>query len=423
MTDPDTEVVDADGLITVDLTDRELYRGGFPHELFVRLRQHGPVLRHPSVVLPASPDGLSFWCVIGHPEVQRVDRDWERFSTEQGPSLSLMGNAGLPPMLPSIDPPAHTRLRRLINSGFTPRMVAQLGDLAEARIDRALDRVFEEGGVCDFVHDVALQVPMHMIADIVGIPEADRGLVFGATETMWRAGDPEAGISKAALMKAQADLYGYARRLGEEKRAHPTDDVWSTLTTAEIVLEDGERTTLQPGELDRFFMILTLAGSETTTNAISQGLVALLENPDQLAALRADPSLLDSAIDEILRWTCPVTIFGRVATEDLVLGGAEIHKGERVTMWYPSANFDERVFDEPFRFDVRRKPNPHVSFGGGGAHYCMGANLAKLEMKTVYARLLERCQEIEITGPLEWGVGSLDQNGASSLVRMPVRLA
>jgi len=409
--------------VGVDLTDRELYRGGFPHELFARLRQQGPVLRHSRVVLPGSPDGIAFWCVIGHPEVQRVDRDWQRFSTEQGPSISLLGGSGLPRSIVSIDPPAHTRLRRLISSGFTPRMIARLEELAVARIARALDRVAEQGGECDLVHDVALQVPMHLIADIVGVPEADRALVFGATETMWRAGDPEAGISKTDLRAAQARLYGYAHQLGAAKRAEPVDDVWSILVQAEIETDEGERTTLQPGELETFFMILTLAGSETTTNAISQGLLALLQHPAELAALRADPALLDSAIDEILRWVCPVTLFGRVATEDLELGGCAIGRGERVTMWYPSANFDERVFVDPFRFDIRRRPNPHVSFGGGGVHYCMGANLARLEMRTVLRHLLDRFDDIELAGPLEWGVGSLDQNGATTLVRMPVRLA
>ena len=412
----------ADRLLGVDLTEPELYRNGFPHELFDALRRRGSVFRHPRAPVPDQPGGVEFWAVIGHPEVQRVDRDWKTFTCTQGPALSTLRSDPRNAAIVTIDPPAHTRLRRLISSGFTPRMVARLGDLCVRRIDAALDRVAEKGGECEFVHDVAYQVPMHMIADIVGIPEGDRPAIFAATEKLWRAGDPRSPVTREEGLAAKAEVYRFGVELAAQKRAHPSDDVWSILATAEIDTEDGGRTRLQDHELENFFFILTLAGSETTTHAIAMGLVALLEHPDQLAALRADRDLLDTATEEILRWVCPVTLFGRVATRDVELDGCRIAEGDRVAMFYPSANRDARVFDEPSRFDIRRRPNPHVSFGGGGVHYCMGANLARLEIRTVLDRLLDRFAEIEITGPVEWGVASPDQNGAATPVHMPARL-
>jgi cytochrome P450 len=411
-----------DRLLGVDLTEPELYRNGFPHELFTELRRHGSVFRHPRAFVPSQPDGVEFWAVIGHPEVQRVDRDWKTFTCTEGPSLATRRAGRRTASIVTLDPPAHTRLRGLINSGFTPRMVARLGDLCVRRINDALDKVAEREGECDFVYDVAYQVPMHMIADIVGIPDAERPEIFAATEKLWRAGDPSSPITPQEGIAAHAEVYKYGVQLAAEKRAHPTDDVLSILASAEIETDDGQRTRLQDHELENFFFILTLAGSETTTNAIVQGLVALLEHPDQLASLRAERGLLDTATEEILRWSCPVTLFGRVATRDVELGGCTIRAGERVTMWYPSANRDERAFDEPFRFDIRRRPNPHVSFGGGGVHYCMGANLARLEIRTVFDQLLTRFPDIESTGPLEWGVASPDQNGAATPIRLPVRL-
>ena len=406
----------------VDLCEPELYRQGFPHALFAELRRQGPVLHHPRTPIPLQPEGVEFWAVVGHPEVQRVDRDWKDFACTQGPSLSTRLPSPRTSSIVNVDPPAHTRLRRLINSGFTPRMVARLGDLCVRRIDDALDRAAKAGGECDFVHDIAYQVPMHMIADIVGIPDEDRPAIFEATEKLWRAGDPQSSITPEEGDAARKEVYSYGARLAHEKRANPGDDVLSILASAEIETDDGELTRLHDYELENFFFILALAGSETTTHAIAMGLVALLEHPEQFAALRDDRSLMGTAMDEILRWTCPVTLFGRVATRDVELGGVTIRAGERVAMFYPSANRDERGFEEPDRFDIRRHPNPHVSFGGGGVHYCMGANLARLEMRTVFDRLLTRFPDIEITGSLQWGVASPDQNGAATPILLPVRL-
>jgi cytochrome P450 len=320
-----------------------------------------------------------------------------------------------------MDPPEHTRLRRLISAGFTPRMIGKLDDHISKRTDQILDAV-EARGHCDFVSDVAYQLPMHIIADIVGIPDQDRPWVFERTDTMIRAMDPGLGMTVADRRAAEAELWEYARGLSAQKREHPADDVWTILTQAEITGPDGEPTTLTPDELDLFFVILGLAGSETTRNAIAQGLMALVDNPDQMERLRREPELITSAADEMIRWASPVLCFGRTATRDVELGGQPISAGDRVILWYPSGNRDERAFVDPFRFDITRRPNPHVSFGGGGPHYCLGANLAKKEVQVMMNAVLRRFGDIELTGPPVWaGAGPSTAVGVF-VDQLPVRL-
>ena len=207
---------------------------------------------------------------------------------------------------------------------------------------------------------------------------------------MLRALDPTSDVDPSQRHVVERELFDYAQQLSAYKREHPGDDIWTILTKAEIVSDDGQPTSLSVLELDMFFIILALAGSETTRNAISQGLMALLAHPDQMQALRDDPSLMPSATDEMIRWASPVLYFGRTVTHDVELGGVTIPAGERVVLWYPSGNRDDTVFSDPFRFDVRRSPNPHVSFGGGGPHYCLGANLAKKEVSVLMRLLLDR---------------------------------
>jgi cytochrome P450 len=254
---------------------------------------------------------------------------------------------------------------------------------------------------------------MHVIADIVGIPDEDRPWVFERSDLMIRSMDPKLGMTVADRHVAERELYDYARQLSDVKRAHPADDVWTILTQTEL-------TRL---ELDLFFVILSLAGSETTRNAISQGLMTLLDHPDQLERLRRDPSLMATATDEIIRWSSPVLCFGRTATRDTELGGQPIGTGDRVVLWYPSGNRDETAFADPFRFDIERRPNPHVSFGGGGPHYCLGANLAKREVQVMFTALLHRFPTIEVTGAPVWaGAGPTTAVGVF-LDQLPVRLA
>lgn len=405
----------------VDMSDPALFEHGFPHDLFRELRAAGPV--HEQRRPPDArydDEGTRFWMVVTHDEIEQVNRDWESFSAIDGPAIGRNDPRQRGHSLVSMDPPNHTRLRRLVSAGFTPRMIAKLDDHIVERTDRILDDLAGRPE-CDFVPDVAYQLPMHVIADIVGIPEADRPWVFEHTDAMLRSLDLTSSISAEEGDTARIELFTYAQELGRAKREEPGDDVWTTLSHASIVDDDGEATELSGLELDMFFIILTIAGSETTRNAISQGLLALLAHPDQLEELREEPALIASATDEIIRWASPVLYFARTATRDLDLAGAPVRAGDRVSLWYPSGNRDEAAFPDPFRFDIRRDPNPHVSFGGGGPHYCLGASLAKKEVQTMTRALIERFDVEPLDAPT-WGGGGIVHNVGVSLDSLPVRV-
>jgi cytochrome P450 len=253
---------------------------------------------------------------------------------------------------------------------------------------------------------------MHVIADIIGIPEGDRPEVFRLTDALLRSMDPLHDIPAEERLQVEMDIYNCARELNEAKRANPADDVWSLLVTGE----------LDDFELDLFFLILTIAGSETTRNALAQGLMALLAHPDQLEQLRQDPTLLPTATEEILLWSSPVISFGRTATCDTELGGQQLRAGDRVGLFYPSANRDPNAFVDPHLFDIRRSPNPHVSFGGGGPHYCLGASLARTEIQVMMGELLRRFENIEITGDPVWLSSGPAINVGVAVQSLPVRL-
>ena len=269
--------------VDVDVTSPDLYRTGFPHELFDELRSQGSVLHHPAVPMHRSADGIEFWMVIRHEEIVEANRDWQRFSALLGPSILGTDPSEEGNMLISSDPPVHTRLRKVISAGFTPRMIGRLDEQIEQWARRILDDAAARGE-CDFVHDVAYPLPMHVIADIVGIPDVDRPWVFEQTDVVMRAGDPTSAVTRSDHADALRQLFGYAQELGREKRARPTDDVWSILANAELDDGDGTLERLSELELDLFFLLLSAAGSETTRNTISSGLLALLEHPAQLAS-------------------------------------------------------------------------------------------------------------------------------------------
>jgi cytochrome P450 len=407
--------------VDVDLTDPELYRQGVPHELFTDLRARGAVLHHPAVPMARAPEGVPFWAVVRHEEVVQANRDWETFSATRGPAITGQEDERSGHMLVAADPPTHTRLRKLVSAGFTPRMISRLDDRIEMWSRRIVDDVLDRGE-CDFVRDVAYLLPMQLIADIVGIPEADRPVVFANTDIALRAGDPQSGITAEDHMRAQLALYEYAQALGAEKRAHPADDVWSIIANAHVDDGTGTLEELSELELDMFFIVLSIAGSETTRNTISMGLQALVEHPEQLARLRGDASLFDSATEEMIRWSSPVLSFARTATVDTELGGVRIAAGDRIAMFYPSANRDERAFDQPFRFDITRSPNPHVSFGGGGVHFCLGAHLARREIRAMFQELLARVGEVEVLAAPTWMCAGPDQSVGVSIDTLPVRL-
>jgi cytochrome P450 len=382
--------------LRVDLTQSGLYTDGFPHGVFDSLRRNAPVMWQ------AFPEGFpgnhddGFWVLSKHEDVQAVSRNPELFRAFDGPQLSHQPEI-TGAMLVSMDGSDHVRLRRLVSAGFTPRMVnhleLQIRQWAESIVDRALEQ-----GECDFVAEIAYKLPMHVIADIVGIPIEDREWLFTLTNEALQAGLPETPRPPDQQLDAQIQMFDYAHKLGEEKRITPQDDVWTILSTVEIETDDGSRTKLTEIELDLFFMLLTIAGSETTRNAVSQGLVALLDHTEQLEQLRGDPGAIPLAVEEILRWSSPVSYFARRAAQDTEIRGVPIARGDRVTMWFPSANRDEDVFDQPYRFDITRSPNPHVTFGGGGVHFCLGAHLARRELATLLEVLFERARQIELAG-------------------------
>ncbi len=407
-------------LDSIDLGDPELFRHGFPHDVFTALREQAPVWRHPET--PGTKDlDRPFWVVSRHADIDAVSRDYENFRSYEGPSIPDWDPNMRGLMLIAMDPPDHSRLRRLVNRGFTPRMIAMLEDQARAWavtvIDHALDK-----GECNFVDEVAYQLPMHMIADIVGIPRDDRAELFGLLTKTLDTFDPQSGRTEVELAEILGKTYAYAHELAEEKRRSPQDDVWSKLTTAEVEQSDGTTTQLSEPELDLFFMLLAFAGSETTRDSISAGLLALLEHPAQMELMRRDPSVLDTAVDEIVRWTSPTSYFGRTATRDVILHDARIQAGDRVSLWYASANRDAAVFADPFRFDVTRNPNPHVGFGGHGVHYCLGANLARRNIKVMFSELLARVKKIEMLGEPSYRSVGIANMITCSLKDLPVRL-
>ncbi len=407
--------------LDVNLTDAALYGDGFPHEFFTAFRRHEPVRWQ------AFPEGFpgdhddGFWVLSKHEDVQAVSRNPELFNAFDGPQLSHQpAIAGA--MLVSMDGRDHVRQRRLISAGFTPRIIKQLEHQirhwAESIVDRALLH-----GECDFVSEIAYKLPMNMIADIVGIPVEDREWLFSLTNDFLQADSPGRLMSAEEQLGLQVQLFEYAQKLGHEKRANPQDDVWTILSTVEVETDDGERSALSQIELDMFFLLLIVAGSETTRNAVSQGLLALLDHPDQLEQLRREPAALAPAVEEILRWSSPVACFARRATRDTEIRGVPIAEGDRVTMWYPSANRDEDVFDDPFRFDITRSPNPHLAFGGGGVHFCLGANLARRELATLLQVLFERTRHIELAGAPSYTSLGIFNPIMLFMQELPVRLA
>jgi cholest-4-en-3-one 26-monooxygenase len=406
---------------TPDLTDIELYRQGFPHDVFSALRRDDPVHWQ---AIPERLNGAhdpGFWVLTRHADVQAANRDPDLFTAFDGPQLALTpAMAGS--MLVSMDGREHTRLRRLISAGFTPRMVRRLDDQVRVWAASIIDRALERGS-CDFVQEVAYQLPMNVIGDIVGIPIGDRPEVFALTRDFIRAGDPELAMTPEEHLGVQVRMFEYAQELGRAKRIDPQDDVWTILSTVEIETEDGGHTALGELELDLFFMVLTVAGSETTRDAIAVGLLALLEHPDALDTLRREPDAIPAAVEEIIRWTSPVSYFARRATRDTQVRGVPIAAGDRVTLWYASANRDEDVFDDPFRFDIARSPNPHVAFGGGGPHFCLGANLARREITILFEELLARAREIELVGPPRYSALGIDNPVLVVMRELPVRIS
>ncbi len=397
----------------IDLTESELYRNGFPHEVFSTLRKEAPVWRHPQTDGLEQTNGRDFWVLSRYEDIRNANRQADLFLSKTGAGL---GYEGIGLMLTDMDGAPHIRQRKLISSGFTPRMTKRLEDLAREWAIKIVDDAVERENV-EFVQEVAYQLPMHMIADVLGIPKEDRDWLFTLTNDMLLCIDPEHPVPESERESLATQIFQYGQKVSTEKRANPGDDVLSKLVTVE-----DELGRLNDLELDAFFMLLTVAGSETTRNAISSGLLQLLAEPEQLAALRADPTLLKGATEEIIRWASPVAYFKRVVARDTEIAGTPVKEGDRVTLWYPSANRDETAFEDPFRFDIYRKKNDHLAFGGGGPHFCLGAHLARREITILFEELLRRTSDIELVGDTSYSVLGIGNPILMSLGKMPVKL-
>ncbi len=345
---------------------------GTPYEAFRKLRERAPVAWHPYK------DGPGFFALTGYDEVHAVSRDSATWSSQaKGVMLSVPDQVA--PVLIYIDPPRHTALRKLINNGFTPRQVARLNDHIADMARQIVDEVIERGE-CEFVEDVAGALPSYVIAEMLGIPLEDGRRLYELTEILHTG-----FVGDDSDEQAQMHMFQYATELAARKRAEPGDDIATSLLQAEV---DGEQ--LTELEFILFFMVLIDAGGDTTRNLVAAGILALMQHPAERQRLTADPSLMPSAIEEMLRYTSPVTVFVRTATVDTELHGIPIKAGERAAMFYPSANRDELRFNNADRFDIGRAPNPHVAFGGGGTHLCLGANLARMEAAAIIPEVLWR---------------------------------
>ena len=409
----------------VDLTDLDVWERGVPHDWLALLRRDAPVFWQPET------EGSGFWALTRYEDVVRVAKEWETFSSELGgTSLQDLTPDELAARRSMIDtdPPPHTRMRALVNKGFTPRVVnayeERIRGLAREIIDRAV-----EYGEFDWVESVAAELPMWVFSEIMGLPVEDRRLIIELGDKLLGNTDPEVvgeeyvaerALKDPALRRLPfsspfaADLIEYGRKLGEARRHDPRDDITTKLVEAEL---DGSR--LSEQEFGTMFILLTTAGNETTRHTISLGLVDLMTHPDELERLVADPTLAATAADELLRRAHPVHHFRRTATKDVVVHGRRIARGDKVTIWYASANYDDRQFPDPYRLDVGRTPNKHVTFGLGGPHFCLGAHLAKLEIRVWLEEMLPYLPRLELASdPVR-----LRSNFFNGVKRLPVRVA
>jgi cholest-4-en-3-one 26-monooxygenase len=396
-------------LSEIDLVNPDVWVRGVPHEAFKLLRQKAPVFWQD---MPGGDQG--FWAVTKYEDVVAISKDPATFSSYRGTALLR----DLPKedleqtrtIMLNMDPPQHSKYRKLVSQGFTPRMTNAL----EPRIRKAtveiLDQIAQRGS-CDFVREVAAELPLIVIAELIGIPIEDRHKVFEWSNRLIGYDDPEFQTTEEDGKMAAMEIWLYANQLAEKRTKDPKDDLVSLLMTSEV---DGEKLTEM--EFDSFFLLLAVAGNETTRNLISGGMLALIENPAERQKLIDDPSLLNSAVEEMLRWVSPVSQFRRTATRDTEIRGQKIKENDKIVVYYQSANRDEEVFTDPYKFDVSRSPNNHIAFGIG-EHFCLGANLARLEIRVMFEEIMRRLPDIELAGP----VRRLRSNFINGIKEMPVK--
>jgi cytochrome P450 len=405
----------------VDLTDLDMWARGVPYGEFARLRREAPV------TWSDEPSGApGFWSVVRYDDIVTASRDTRTFSSSRGVSFEEPTDEDMAARRTIIDtdPPAHTKLRKILSGGFTQRAVAVYQHFVEALTEQVLDTGLTTEPF-DFVDAIAKEVPIRVLARIMGLPAADLPLFIDIgdrliantdpdiTDVVWGRDDTDAYRRFPFRSPYGKQLWDLGRAIVRDRLTAPGDDILSTLLRAEV---DGER--LSETDLDNFFSIMVVAGNETTRIAIAQGVLAFCEHPEQWDRLRADPGLLDAATEDVLRWTCPTHFMRRTATADAELGSAAIRPGDKVVLWYVSGNRDETEFADPDAFDIARSPNRHLSFGRGGPHLCIGAHLARLEIRVVLAALARRVAGFELAGqPLR-----IRSNFTNGLRQLPVRI-
>jgi cholest-4-en-3-one 26-monooxygenase len=408
----------------IDLSDLDVFADRCPHDWFTHLRENSPVWQNPP---SEASDNEPFWNVTSYELIQQVHRSGTLFSHQTGPGRDGAGGIALTDLeaergpglqMVMTDPPQHTSYRKLVNSGFTPRMIRRLEDAFRLRTTAILDQVTPHGQ-CDFVRSVAAELPLMAIAEIIGVPVDERDKLFDWSNRTIGGADDEFNQGDADdSTNAMIEMAMYAHELTDRKRKNPADDLWTRLTEAVVTMDDGTRVELTELERDLFFTLLVIAGNETTRNAISKGMIAFFDHPDQWERWKAEPEgLAETMVDEVLRFTSPVNFFRRTATADTRLGDVDIKAGDKVLLWYPAGNRDEAEFGPDANvFDIGRTPNHHLAFGGGGAHFCLGANLARLEIKVIFEELARRCPDIRQTGDIE----RLRMNLVDGIKHMPV---
>jgi cytochrome P450 len=405
----------------VELADLDIWSQGVPYAEFARLRQEEPVAWSDE----AAPNS-GFWSVCRYADILSASRDVATFSSSRGISFEEPTDEDMAARRTIIDtdPPDHTKLRKIVSGSFTQRAVAVYEHFVTGLTGEVLDSALATREL-DFVDAVAKEVPIRVLARIMGLPAADLDTFIdlgdrliantdpGITDVVWGRDDTDAYRRYPFRSPYGKQLWDLGREIVRERLRSPGDDLLSTLLRAEV---DGDK--LSETDLDNFFSIMVIAGNETTRIAIAQGILAFCEHPEQWQRLRADPGLLDTATEEVLRWTCPTHFMRRTATVDTELGGARIRAGDKVVLWYVSGNFDDAEFASPDVFDIGRSPNRHLSFGRGGPHLCLGAHVARLEVRIVLAALARRVAGFELAGPPR----RIRSNFTNGLRDLPLRI-
>jgi len=407
---------------SINISDPEFWKGSRQHResVFATLRREAPVKFFPEIPLANFPVGPGYWALTKHDDIWHVSRNPELFCSGKGSNiadLTVELNEFFGSMI-SMDDPKHVRLRTIVSKGFTPKEITRVEEYVKNKAKTIVDKVLEKYGnneEFDFVDNIAAPFPLQIICEMMGIPESDERQILEWTNVILGAGDPDFGGTIENLLNVALEMFAYAQALGEARLANPTNDLTSVMMHAIV---DGERMSSQ--EFGSFFILLAVAGNETTRNAISHGMLQLTEHPDQKAAWYADfDAKAKGAVEEIVRWASPVIHFRRTATRDTEIRGVKIKAGEKVVMWYNSGNRDEEIYENPHQFNIDRSLAPaQVGFGAGGPHFCLGANLARREIAVMFDEIRRRLPNLVITGEPAY----LQSNFINGIKRMPCRI-